>query len=246
MKKIFSKNVTNKVLIFVLIVLLINFIVPTYSQADFGGVLFDPLVDLISAIGDALLAAFQYFMYDGNISLQNQSVFALTVPNLIFSPTTFEVALTDKEKQELANGNLEIFKTNEEVLDEVNWWTAYGEQIVLGVGGSLLIDFLSGNLEDAEIQDAANRSPYGIPIVRYSPEEIFSNQVPALDVNFITPKQWEGDTQEATDAMNERSVTQILQETISGWYVVLRNLAIIGLLSVLLYVGIRMVISSTA
>ena len=46
--------------------------------------------------------------------------------------------------------------------------------------------------------------------------------------------------------MNERSVTQVLHDTVANWYVVLRNLAIIALLSVLLYVGIRMVISSTA
>ena len=241
MKKIFSKNVTNKVLIFVLIVLLINFIVPTYSQADFGGVLFDPLVDLISAIGDALLAALQYFMYDGNVSLQDQSLFALTVPNLVFSPTDFEVGLTNEETQDLANGNLEIYKINEDTLDDTSWW-AY-----LTTPTYTLIDLFNNRpIDDYILETQIHLSPYGIPIVRYSPEEIFSNQVPALDVNFITPKQWEGDTQEATDAMNERSVTQILQETVSGWYVVLRNLAIIGLLSVLLYVGIRMVISSTA
>lgn len=243
MKKIFSRNITNKVLIFVLIVLLINFIVPTYSQADFGGVLFDPLVDLISSIGDVLLAALQYFMYDGNVSLQDQSLFALTIPNLAFSANDFNVGLSTEERDALNNGNLEIYKINEDTLDDTSWWSYIGAAGNLALGNILF----SGKTTEEIITDTVvMTSPYGIPIVRYSPEEIFSNQVPALDVNFITPRQWEGDTQEATDAMNERSVTQILQETIAGWYVVLRNLAIIGLLSVLLYVGIRMVISSTA
>lgn len=81
---------------------------------------------------------------------------------------------------------------------------------------------------------------FQIPIIKYTPEAIFSNQVPALDVNFITPKNWEDDN------MNQKSVTQALHSTIANWYIGLRNLAIIALLSVLLYVGIRMVISSTA
>ena len=37
-----------------------------------------------------------------------------------------------------------------------------------------------------------------------------------------------------------------MKGTVSKWYVALRNIAIVGLLSVLLYIGIRIVISSSA
>ena len=37
-----------------------------------------------------------------------------------------------------------------------------------------------------------------------------------------------------------------LRETISGWYYALRNLAIVGLLSILVYVGIRMILSTVS
>lgn len=43
-----------------------------------------------------------------------------------------------------------------------------------------------------------------------------------------------------------KSSASILQSTVSYWYNLLRNIAIIGLLSVLVYIGIRIVISSAA
>lgn len=76
--------------------------------------------------------------------------------------------------------------------------------------------------------------------MRYSPEKIFSGKIPALDINFVDPVDWENDD------MNERSITQALHSTIASWYVSLRNLAVVALMLVLVYVGIRIVISSTA
>ena len=53
-----------------------------------------------------------------------------------------------------------------------------------------------------------------------------------------------------TDAETEEvvleSTSKQLQSTISTWYVVLRNVALVALLSVLVYVGIRIIISSSA
>ena len=90
---------------------------------------------------------------------------------------------------------------------------------------------------------------YGVPIARYTPETIFSNKVPALDANFINPRDdWsdEATSEEQAENMNNKSIALQLHETIANWYIALRNLALVLLLSILLYVGIRMVISSTA
>ncbi len=76
--------------------------------------------------------------------------------------------------------------------------------------------------------------------MKYSPEKIFAGLIPALDINFVDPKDW------GTDDMNERSITIALHETIATWYVSLRNLCLVALMLVLVYVGIRIVISSTA
>lgn len=81
-----------------------------------------------------------------------------------------------------------------------------------------------------------------IPNIRYTPEEIFANRIPALDVNFINPSVKTGD--DAWDA--EHNIAMKLQPTIASWYVAIRTLALVALLSVLVYLGIRMLITSVA
>ena len=86
----------------------------------------------------------------------------------------------------------------------------------------------------AEISDMFSELPeiLQIPTFSVSPEKIFANQVPLLDANIINP--------------SEDSVVSQLQNVISGWYLTFRNIAIAGLLSVLVYIAIRIMISSTA
>ncbi|MCI9016573.1 MAG: hypothetical protein HFJ53_05365 [Clostridia bacterium] len=81
------------------------------------------------------------------------------------------------------------------------------------------------------------RGDYKVPIVKYSPEEIFANRIPLLDINFLNPSV-EGGT--------GTNVARELRPTIASWYVAIRTLAIVALMSVLIYIGIRMVISSLA
>lgn len=81
-----------------------------------------------------------------------------------------------------------------------------------------------------------------LPIFLVSPEKIFSNEVPLLDVNIIKPNKYTN----PNDGTEEESAVQSMQNTIASWYISLRNLAIVGLLSVLVYIGIRIIISSTA
>lgn len=85
-----------------------------------------------------------------------------------------------------------------------------------------------------------------VPLSMYSPQAIFSGSVPAFDVNFIEPREWEDDSGQIDQDMQDRSIASALHESIAQWYVALRNLAIIALLIILLYVGIRIIVSSTA
>ena len=85
-----------------------------------------------------------------------------------------------------------------------------------------------------------------VPFTRYSPEKIFSGAVPAFDVNFIDPKDWTDESGNLDDDKQNKSIANILHDTIAKWYVALRNLAIVGMLIILLYVGIRIIVSSTA
>lgn len=244
MKKLTEKNVTQKIVITILIVLSFNFVVPTFSRADFGGMLLSPVVSLIGTVCDAVVASLQFFMYDGGTS-GGDSIWG-----------GFTVKADD-------------FKNNPEKYPDMQYNTSGGNtKYEPDIKAS---DFDRGWVEGALswlTGLTVNADNFGIPISKYSPEKIFSGKVPSLDVNYISPKfqktadggypafvDSDGDglddntgaaTEEQHKAMIDRSITSILQTTIASWYVALSNLAIVGLLSVLLYVGIRMIISSTA
>ena len=56
----------------------------------------------------------------------------------------------------------------------------------------------------------------------------------------------EDETIEVGEKKEVKSTAALLKSTISNWYVVLRDISLVALLSVLVYVGIRIIISSTA
>lgn len=85
-----------------------------------------------------------------------------------------------------------------------------------------------------------------IPTITYTPEEIFSNKVPALDINFINPSIIKSADGQQDAKVQEKNVALQLRGTIAGWYNVLTIIAMVGLLSVLVYLGIRMLLSSIA
>ena len=92
-----------------------------------------------------------------------------------------------------------------------------------------------------------------------TPESIFRNQIGTLNPNFITSINLDGTLEKAlgssdtvldgdgrTHAQILESNLNTLRKTIARWYVAIRNFSLVGLLSVLVYIGIRIVISSTA
>lgn len=240
--KIFTKkNIVQKVIIAIVIVLSFNFIIPNYSQADWGGVLFSPIIDFGAGLIDAGLTALQYFMYDGAVSLGG------TVGGAVSGAISMVPIIGDT------------------LLTPVKEFNAVEHEMEVPAGKEANVIIKESDLE----QGWFGLDSYQIPTIKYTPEKIFSNQIPALDVNFINPKDandyvkdeeyYKGlgysDTQASELAeksrqraqnINAKSITMQLHSTIANWYIALRNLAIVALLSVLLYVGIRIVISSTA
>lgn len=221
MKRFMSKKSIQKIVILIVIVLSFNFIMPTYSRADFGGVLMGPIIDLITGLGDAILSALQFFMYDGTINVTSLAGGAISGALTIINP--FDSFLLMRSNDEF-----------DQILAKYD----------MNASGAADITIDSGEFDKGWFGWLGFSKDYGVPVIKYTPEKIFGNQVPALDANFINPKDWSDETNGAE--MNEHSVTQMLHNTIASWYVALRNLALVALLSVLLYVGIRMVISSSA
>lgn len=81
---------------------------------------------------------------------------------------------------------------------------------------------------------------YKIPVIAYSPEAIFANRVPILNANFLRQASTNEDTSNPEDNM------VALRNVVAGWYVAIRMISIVGLLSVLVYLSIRMMLSGVA
>ena len=92
-----------------------------------------------------------------------------------------------------------------------------------------------------------------IPNFLYCPENIFANKIAILDVNFIRQHYYTGvEVGASSDSDSEKRAKSAagseygIRDTIDSWYKAFRNIAVVGLLTVLVYLGIRIVISSTA
>jgi len=216
--KIFTKkSILQKTIIVILTVLCINFITPTYSHAGIGGILLDPIVDFFCTIGDVAINVLQKVMSGNWGSIGS---FKLFDGGFLVESTEFFSNSSSEYDSIITNEEGEKIKPDDPDDPE---------------GG--FNKTLRGNTQD-----------YHIPIATYSPEQIFSGNVAGLDVNFINPNTYKDRDENIIldeDGNNFSSASK-LQPTISSWYIALRNLAIVGLLCVLVYVGIRIVLSSTA
>lgn len=137
------------------------------------------------------------------------------------------------------------------------------QRVLLGTWDSVFYSTGWMGLSDGDVTAAIDRNPpisnltnvnivknyikgltnnYGIPEIKITPVDIFAGNVAALDANFFA----EDENIEDKLGGQERSIVVQLKKYIAQWYVALRNIAIVGLLSVLLYIGIRIIISSSA
>lgn len=119
-----------------------------------------------------------------------------------------------------------------------------------------------GTGEGHDAWDDASDNNIKYPAYLYlTPESIFRNQIASLNPNFINAINMDGTLEKAlggdddvvmdgktstSHADNVEKNLNVLRSTIAKWYVAIRNFSLVGLLSVLVYIGIRVVISSTA
>ena len=82
------------------------------------------------------------------------------------------------------------------------------------------------------------------PHIKYSPEEIFSGKIDLLSIDFISGKIVDNQTGELRD--NNSTGWNNLRVTIASWYKVLRMVAIVALLLILIYTGIKLILSANS
>lgn len=96
------------------------------------------------------------------------------------------------------------------------------------VGATITID----NLDD--YKNLIGQIDVKYPNIHYSPEDMFAGKIDFLNINFFRTV-----TDESTTWAKIRNV-------IASWYKILRLIAIVALLSILIYIGIKIIVSSSS
>ncbi len=87
--------------------------------------------------------------------------------------------------------------------------------------------FLGDSSIETTDADGNNTTYY----IKFAPGAIFAGRIPMFDINFISPD-------------SSSSLAGKLQITIATWYRVMRDVSLVGLLSILVYIAIRIIMSS--
>lgn len=227
MKNIASKKTTQKIFLIVLTVLLFSCIVPNYSMA------------LRPSDNGTDTHSYNPVKIDSEITLEDVSFDGgtLLTPIKKLCYTVGDAIMTIAQK---------IVIGNKFTVPCAN---------VTPVGDK-------GTGEGHDAWDDAGDNNIKYPAYLYlTPESIFRNQIASLNPNFINAINMDGTLEKAlggdddvvmdgktstSHADNVEKNLNVLRSTIAKWYVAIRNFSLVGLLSVLVYIGIRVVISSTA
>lgn len=342
MKKISNKIITKLIIIFMVFLILFNVLVPDFCYAepstgasqssddggkeDWMGVLFEPIANAICGLGDGIINRLQGFMLPGSPT----AVKKRSQAELLLGTDGFMGAVV----------KIDSFVAGLPFIGD--WFTNSFANKFNGISNFITgaKNFITGgkdtafNITGDDIQNMLKEMPY--PLIFYSPGAIFSNKIPALDVNFINPSvknpflynndgspksdeeinkviaqqaaengieysflneqqnasnnneviqklkdevnlQMGKASKEYVDKLKEQAVkalgdnateeqkeakrkeiqqlddegllgntAKVLHSVIAKWYISIRNIAIVGLLIVLVYIGIRIMISSTA
>lgn len=80
------------------------------------------------------------------------------------------------------------------------------------------------------------------PNFRYTPEEIFKGEIGLFGIDFISGNI----VKDKEITKNDSDGWKALRSTVASWYRVLRYISIVGLLSILIYLGIMIIFSSSS
>ena len=227
MQQIFNKKVIQKIMALFVILVLSNFIMSTRVYAEYAASSQDTAKDSTSDTSSS--GDFEDTESDSDIF------------GVLFSPfTALFVGIAD--------GVNYILRTA-----IVGSKAADGQGYKVVIAGQRAIDYMKANdaTNDSEPPtvyisrtgiDHSYGTTYAVSAIDYTPVEIFAGRISALNANFFKTDQ----DYDKLLGGEDKSIVRSLRDVVSNWYVAIRNIAIVGLMSVLLYMGIRIVISSSS
>ena len=245
--KIFeNKSLLKKIAIILIIVTIFSFCFPeTVSASDdgVGGKLLNPIVDLFVFLGDGVMNIIHGAIFSNShsvIHIEMGSTFWEVAGTILIGIVTAIIVAAA------------VIATAGAVVAAV---AALGVTLsTVGVGTVLLISVGSGVAAASYFNSNVLPEDVYLPVYQISPDQIFSNEVLLFDVDFFNPssdkqlKDANGNVLygENNEPIVLESTAKQLRNVISNWYKTLRDIAIVALLSILVYIGIRIIISSTS
>ncbi len=257
MKFFTNKSIWTKIIIVLIFILVFEFVVSKPSlgmdMIEFGGKLVSPVVSLVIALGDGVIEIVHSSimgtseaLLEADIDLDWWGIFCTVVGAVIAAAAAFAVLLIPGAGLGLAVavGAVSGFYTKSLLSDA---FVDHGGQ---PVGATM--SFAKDNL---------NTTMY-LPAYSISPEEIFQGKIMLFNVDFF------GEGKEILEEpdpngngiayyyyiddegnhviTSPQDLGQELSATISKWYVSLRNIGLVMMMIVLLYIGIRILLSTIA
>ena len=246
--KIFrSKNIFQKIIIAVVVVAITSVIIPHRVEAGdgvldaVGGALLKPILGLLVGLGDVVMNTLQKCILGMDNSLlkitENGTNVWMWIIGAIVIVAIAVVAVASIIATAGAGAGV---------------WAAIAGigGITLKAAGAIAAVVIAIPLATTVSADML-ASEFYLPMYEITPYEIFANRIPLFDIDFFDKHEINGAGLTAEQYNNlveqrEKNTAYQIKNIVAAWYTRLRTVAIVGLLSVLIYLGIRMLISSAA
>ena len=239
--RIFQDNkIFKKLIVIFLIIMMFSFLMPKVVNAgakEIGGELLSPVMSFFVTLSDGAMTLLQKVVYHMDESLINIDTSSSLIAKIIVGIVT-ALIVTVSIVAVVATGGGAI---------------AIAAGIIKIVITAVAVTTVTFSITTGIVEGMLPSSFY-LPLFEITPQEIFSNKVPLLDVDFFNPTSSKVDTVYEKDqdgnfvstVVESKSTAAELRSTVASWYVILRNIAVVSLLSILVYTGIRIILSSTA
>lgn len=240
--RIFANNkIWKKIVIIIGILLSFSIVVPEPVEADLGGKLMQPIMSLFIGIGDGVNTVIQ------KMFLNREPAVLIISSGFNWWKVALGVAIgIGLIAVGIATGGVGTIiigsaLTIAVLATAVTGGNSSSENIAFQVVTSFTASMLS------------DKNELALPMMSLTPYEIFANKQNLFSVNFFKKNLSEdekyikgSDDEENKEGKKEKSKTLMysLQDIIASWYKTFRLIAIVGMLPVLVYIGIRILVSA--
>ena len=239
--RIFANNkIWKKIVIIIGILLSFSIVVPEPVEADLGGKLMQPIMSLFIGIGDGVNTVIQ------KMFLNREPAVLIISSDFNWWKVALGVAIgIGLIAVGIATGGVgTIIIGSALTIAVLATAVTGGNSSSKNIAFQVVTSFTASMLSD--------KNELALPMMSLTPYEIFANKQNLFSVNFFKnlsddEKYINGsDDEENKEGKEEKSKTLMysLKDVIASWYKTFRLIAIVGMLPVLVYIGIRILVSA--